>query len=112
MAPTLQAAVPAIGRQHAADPLLSLGPGKPRSQRRSRSDSTRLRPLRLSSQYAAVSTTCRVAFALYAGLLPGGRRAAPLPLLLDSRPPVRCSDSVSVGGAQKPAGLDSSDNGC
>lgn len=84
------------------DSLLRLGPGKPRSQRLSRSDSTRLTPLRLSSQYAAFSTTCRVAFVLYAGLLPGGRRAAPLPLLLDSRPPVRCSDSVSVGGAQKP----------
>lgn len=88
----------------AAHSLLSPGPGSPLSQRLSRSDSTRLRPLRLSSQYEEVSTTCSVALALNTGLLLPGRRALPLlPLLLASRPPVRCRDSVSVGGAQKPA---------
>jgi len=82
--------------------LFSPGPGKPRSQRLSKSDSTRLSPLRLSSQYAAVSATCSVALTPKAPLLLPGRFAATLALLLIMRPPLRCRDRVSVGGAQNP----------
>jgi hypothetical protein len=89
--------------QSMSDSLLSPGPGRPLSHRLSRSDSTKLRPLRLSSQYAAVRATCRTALAPWEGFTPPGRRAVLLPLLFARRPPLRCRVSVNVGGAQKPA---------